>query len=148
MFVTQWNVTMHSFLIILHIGSTEFKETSLWKVSTISFQPRLVLTANHNHIVNLWSFFFSQSVRSCFVEHQRTGTKKEKRGFPFDPRFLIRWCDLNVDTAVVPSESPFKHVCCIELSYELCGSDTTGLRYSRSINSTATNSQQCKKFVF
>ena len=96
--------------------------------------PRLpfgLLTSNHNHIVNLWSIFFSQSVRSCFVQHQRTGTKneKEKRGFPFDLRFLIRWCDPNVDTAVVPSESFFyPHVPCIKLSYELCWSDTTGLR--------------------
>ena len=63
----------HSFLIILYIGSTEFKETSLWKVSTISFQPSVDIKSQSYRKV--MEHFFCQCVQSCIVE---------KRGF-------LRW---------------------------------------------------------
>ena len=84
--------------------------------------PFGLLTSNHNHIVNLWSIFFRQCVQSCFTR-TRAKKEKEKRGFPFDPCFLIGWCVLTVDSSKVLLHTRVLHR--VILRAILCGSDTT-----------------------
>ena len=77
------------------------KETSLWKVSTISFRPVDIKSQSYREFME--HFFFVNAFSHVSLKITRTGAKKEKekRGFPFDPCFLIGWCGLTVDSSKV-----------------------------------------------
>ena len=86
---------------MLHIGSTEFKETSLWKVSTISFQPVDIKLQSYCEFMEHFFFVNAFSHFSLNINERERKKEKEKRGFPFDPCFLNGWCDLTVDSSKV-----------------------------------------------
>ena len=105
-----------------------------------------VLTSNHNHIVNFWSIFFVNAFSHVSLKITRTRAKKEKEmsGFPFDPCFLIGWCGLTVDSSKVLLHTRVLHrviLRAVRLWHNRLKTE------SRSIISTATNSQQCTKFA-
>ena len=101
------------------------KETSLWKVSTTSFRP---VARWHQITIISWiygAFFFVNAFSHVSLKITRTGAKdeKEKRGFPFDPCFLIGWCVLTVDSSKVLLHTRVLHR--VILRAIQCGSDTT-----------------------
>ena len=108
--------------------------------------PLGLLTSNHNHIVNLWSIFFVNAFSHVSLKITRTRAKKEKkmRGFPFDPCFLIGWCGLTVDSSKVLLHTRVLHRVILRAVRVWHNRLKTE---SRSIISTATNSQQCTKFA-
>ena len=69
-------------------------------------------------------FFFVNAFSHVSLKITRTGAKeeKEKRGYPFDPCFLIGWCVLTVDSSKVLLHTRVLHR--VILRAILCWSDT------------------------
>ena len=116
----RWDRWFQVFAILPPIVN---KETSLWKVSTTSFRPVDIKSQSYREFMEL--FFFVNAFSHVSLKITRTGAKdeKEKRGFPFDPCFLIGWCVLTVDSSKVLLHTRVLHR--VILRAILCGSDTT-----------------------
>ena len=84
MLVEQWNVAIVSLYPVYYIGSAQFKETSLSKVSTNSFCP-VVIKSQSYHDGAIFVHAFSH------VSLRGPKSEKEKRDFPLDPMQLSHW---------------------------------------------------------